>query len=93
MIPKKNKKIVWEKNTGGWEWKGCAACAQWLRSADRVLAYHPDKSRKLLAEAEHWEHMASAALLEHFKECTASSNDLMQPQQTANSNDARRLNS
>jgi hypothetical protein len=55
-------------------------------------AYHPDKSWKLLAEAEHWEHMASAALLEHFKECTASSNDLMQPQQTANSNDARRLN-
>jgi hypothetical protein len=52
-------------------------------------AYHPDKSWKLLAEAEHWEHMASAALLEHFKECTASSNDLMQPQQTANSNDPK----
>jgi hypothetical protein len=42
-------------------------------------AYHPDKSWKLLAEAEHWEHMASAALLEHFKECSASSNDPMQP--------------
>ena len=52
-------------------------------------AYHPGKSWKLLAEAEHWEHMASAALLEHFKECTASSNDLMQPQQTANSNGAK----
>jgi len=42
----------------------------------------------LLAEAEYWEHMASAALLE--PECTASPNDLMKPQQTTNSNDAHR---
>jgi hypothetical protein len=25
----------------------------------------------LLAEAEYWEHLASAALLEHFQDCTA----------------------
>lgn len=54
-------------------------------------AHHPDRSWKLLAEAEFWEHMASAALLEHFKECAASSNDVMQPQRTANSNDAHRI--
>lgn len=51
-------------------------------------AYHPDRSWKLLAQAEYWEHMASAALLE--PECTVSSNDLMKPQQTTNSNDAHR---
>ena len=50
-------------------------------------AYHPDRSWKLLAEAEYWEHMASA-LLE--PECKASANDLMKPQQTTNSNDAHR---
>lgn len=54
-------------------------------------AYHPDRSWKLLAEAEYWEYMASAALLEHSKKCTASSNDLMQLQQTANSNDMHRI--
>ena len=47
-------------------------------------AYNPDRSWKLLAEAEYWEHLASATLLEHFKECAASSNDLTQPQRTAN---------
>jgi hypothetical protein len=53
-------------------------------------ACHPDRSWRLLAEAEYWEHMASAALLEHFTECTRSSNELIQPQQTVNSNDAHR---
>jgi len=47
-------------------------------------AYRPDTSWKLLAEAEYWEHLANAALLEHFQDCTASSNDLTQPQRTAN---------
>jgi hypothetical protein len=47
-------------------------------------AYNPDRSWKLLAEAEYWEHLASAALIEHFKECAASSNDLTQPQPNAN---------
>jgi len=50
-------------------------------------AYNPDRSWKLLAEAEYWEHLASAALLEHFKECAASSNDLTQPHPSANAND------
>lgn len=35
-------------------------------------AYHPDKSWKLLAEAEYWEHLAAAALPDHFKECTGT---------------------
>jgi hypothetical protein len=47
-------------------------------------AYHPDRSWELLAEAEYWEHLAHAALLEHFQDCTASSNDLTQPKRTAN---------
>ncbi|MCP3476845.1 hypothetical protein NLM33_42570 [Bradyrhizobium sp. CCGUVB1N3] len=52
-------------------------------------AYRPDGSWKLLAEAEYWEHAADAALQEHFRECTASSNELVQPQQTANANQMR----
>ena len=52
-------------------------------------AYNPDRSWKLLAEAEYWEHLASAALLEHFQDCTASSNDLTQPHPSANVNDMR----
>jgi len=56
-------------------------------------AYRPDRSWKLLAEAEYWEHLANAALLEHFQDCTASLNDQTQPQPTANAMtcDARRL--
>ena len=50
-------------------------------------AYNPDESWRLLAEADYWEHLASALLREHFKECTASSNDPMQPQPTASAND------
>jgi hypothetical protein len=47
-------------------------------------ACHPDRSWKLLAEAEYWERLANAALLEHFQECTSSLNDQTQPQPTAN---------
>ncbi|MBP2431542.1 hypothetical protein ABIF38_002866 [Bradyrhizobium japonicum] len=32
-------------------------------------AHHPDRSWKLLAEAEYWEHLAAAALSDHVKEC------------------------
>lgn len=35
-------------------------------------AYHPDRSWKLLAEAEYWEHLAAAALSKHLKDCTAA---------------------
>jgi hypothetical protein len=35
-------------------------------------AYHPDRSWKLLAEAESWEHLAAAALSKHLKDCTAA---------------------
>ncbi|OAF13092.1 hypothetical protein AYJ54_44730 [Bradyrhizobium centrolobii] len=55
----------------------------------QTAAYHPDRSWRLLAEAEHWEHLANEALLEHFKECTASSNNLVQPQPSAIANDVR----
>src|SRR6266567_4765560 len=56
-------------------------------------AYRPDRSWKLLAEAEYWEHLANAALLEHFQDCTASLTDQTLPQPTANAmtRDARRL--
>jgi hypothetical protein len=53
-------------------------------------AFHPDKSWKLLAKAEYWEHAADAAVLEHFKECTAGSSDLAQPQQVVNADEMGR---
>ncbi|WFU43374.1 hypothetical protein QA640_13545 [Bradyrhizobium sp. CB82] len=52
-------------------------------------AYRPDRSWKLLAEAEYWEHAADAAVQEHFRECTSGSNELVQPQQAANANQMR----
>ncbi|MBR0824084.1 hypothetical protein JQ596_00955 [Bradyrhizobium manausense] len=54
----------------------------------QTAAYRPDRSWKLLAEAEFWEHLADAALLEHFKECTASSLDAMPSRPIANANDS-----
>ena len=45
-------------------------------------AYRHERSWKLLAEAV-WEHLADAALLEHFQDCTASLDDQTQPQPTA----------
>lgn len=50
----------------------------------QTAAYHPDNNWKLLAEAEYWEHLADAALLEYFRECTASSNYMAQPHATSN---------
>lgn len=38
-------------------------------------AYNPDKSWKLLAQAEHWEHLAQMETTFHFKECNAASGD------------------
>jgi hypothetical protein len=55
-------------------------------------AYRPDRSWKLLAEAEYWEHLANAALLECVQDCTANLNDLTPPKPIANemAHDARR---
>ena len=39
-------------------------------------AYHPERSWNLLAEAEYWEHLANGKLLELFRECTVSSDEL-----------------
>lgn len=39
----------------------------------QTAAYHPDRSWKLLAEAEYWDHLANDALIEHFEECSAGS--------------------
>jgi hypothetical protein len=53
-------------------------------------AYNPDQSWKLLARAEHWEHMAHAEMSSHFKECnTTSSSDLAKPVTTPNTHDTR----
>jgi hypothetical protein len=51
----------------------------------QTAAYRPDRSWKLLAEAEYWEHLADAELVEHFRECTSSSSDVTRLP-TANAN-------
>ena len=32
-------------------------------------AYNPDESWKLLAQAEHWEHLAQVEMAAHFNDC------------------------
>ncbi|TYL90612.1 hypothetical protein FXB40_31425 [Bradyrhizobium rifense] len=36
----------------------------------QTAARHPDRSWKLLAEAEYWEHLANDAALDHFDNCS-----------------------
>ncbi len=39
--------------------------------------FHPENSWKWLGEAEHWEHLADAEIVSHFKKCnTTNSSDL-----------------
>jgi hypothetical protein len=53
-------------------------------------AYNPAQSWKLLAQAEHWEHLAAVEMASHFEECNAtSSSDRASTGPTANSNDRR----
>lgn len=47
----------------------------------QTAAYHPDRSWKLLAEAEYWEHLANQALLDHFEQCTSGAS--LQPVENA----------
>jgi hypothetical protein len=38
-------------------------------------AYNPDESWKLLAQAEHWEHLAQVEMSAHFNDCNAIGSD------------------
>jgi len=51
----------------------------------QTAVYHPDRNWALLAEAEHWEHLADEALREQFEQCTANS----LPQPTDDPNNTR----
>jgi hypothetical protein len=35
-------------------------------------AYNPNESWKLLAQAEHWEHLAQVEMAFHFEECNGA---------------------
>jgi hypothetical protein len=39
----------------------------------QTSAHYPDRSRRLLAEAEFWEHLADAIYRERFEQCRARS--------------------
>ncbi|RXT48967.1 hypothetical protein [Bradyrhizobium betae] len=39
----------------------------------QTAARHPDRSWKLLAEAEYWEHLANDTALDHFDRCLVRS--------------------
>ncbi|WP_271571992.1 hypothetical protein [Bradyrhizobium sp. CCBAU 11386] len=39
----------------------------------QTAAHHPDRSWKLLAEAEYWEHLANDASFDHFELCQVGS--------------------
>ena len=52
-------------------------------------AYNPAQSPELIAEAEHWEHLAEAELAAHFHECNLyRSSDIAHEREAPNSNDA-----
>jgi hypothetical protein len=55
----------------------------------QAAAFHPDRSWRLLADAEHLEHLAAIALSDHFKECTRA-NDPAQPQAPTSANNTAR---
>jgi hypothetical protein len=38
-------------------------------------AYNPDESWKLLAQAEHWEHLAQVEMAAHFNACNVPDSD------------------
>jgi hypothetical protein len=38
-------------------------------------AYNPNESWKLLAQAEHWEHLAGLEASSHFEECNADNSN------------------
>ncbi|MCK1730955.1 hypothetical protein [Bradyrhizobium sp. 143] len=67
-------KIKVGKNTGGWNGNRTALARDGVQCRQSA-AYHPDKSWKLLAEADYWEHLAAAALSEQLKD-SAAANDL-----------------
>ena len=53
-------------------------------------AYNPRQRRNLLAQAEHWEHLAAVEMASHFEECnTNRSSDLAKIRATSNANDTR----
>jgi len=53
-------------------------------------AYNPHQRWNLLAQAEHWEHLAAVEMASHFEECnTNRSSDLAKIRATSNANDTR----
>lgn len=52
----------------------------------QTAAYRPDESRRLLAEAEYWDHLAGGVLLTQMTECSSVAHPAMRSRQTANSN-------
>jgi hypothetical protein len=53
-------------------------------------AYNPSQRWKLLAEAEHWEHMAAVEMALHFEECNTNRfSDLAQSGIPSKANETR----
>jgi hypothetical protein len=53
-------------------------------------AYNPAQSWQLLAQAEHWEHLAAVEMASHFEDCNTNRlSDLAKPGATPDANDTR----
>ena len=51
-------------------------------------AYKPDQTWQLIAQAQHWEHLAESEITRHFKECNVpSSRDFARVSETPYPND------
>ena len=54
------------------------------------MVVNPHQRWNLLAQAEHWEHLAAVEMASHFEECnTSRSSDLAKIRATSNANDTR----
>ena len=52
-------------------------------------AYNPDESWKLLAQAEHWEHLAQVEMAAHFNDCNEPGSDAKAVEDLKTVNDLR----
>ena len=68
MSPTQKQKLGWKKTReAGMETvQRLRAMASLCRQSATL---HPDRSWKLLAEAEYWEHLAATALSTHLEDC------------------------
>ena len=90
MTPPQEVESAYEKNNGEMRLQKVRRYRALGSLCRQQAAYNPSQRWRLLAEAEHWEHMAAVEMASHFEECkTMRSSDLAQSGIPLNGNDTR----